>query len=503
MTKNIQNSSKFTRGINIMNLRFWGGWFLAIACICIFLTMGCENGSLGVKPAVVMGRVVNKDNVSMGVANATVRMLSKEKVGSGDLTQGYNFLSTITDGDGYFVFEKVSPDNVIFEFTAPGYKSATYPAKSGQTEEDGSTSESADIDSVTVGNGATVDLRNVSMEKISKTIPAAIDVKIEFIDSTTKERIRDNEFISVSFDGVSYTKKAKAWRETGIEGILGADTINVTVRNESEPVLYQSKATQIVGTSNVYEIIELDPVTYSLSFQFQNVPDYIRKSGEAAIIKILIEDVSDPTSPPKNISINEVTNFDELSVIEVAAVRNPQHVRLRMYGYEDEVLDLTAALEEGKKGAYRIDINFDKEDGVSGDTPIDFAACNGVLGMKDNAIRKNVKLNMIGLSYGDKALVNINLPYESITWAELAVSTNPEDGCYANGDGAIYGTFNRVPTGYDMSYQIRVHTVASGSYIVTSDANGAVNIPVPSSDATVAKEINIDISKMTSAAIGG
>ena len=63
-----------------MNLKFWGGWFLAIACVCIFLTMGCENGSLGVKYATVYGRLVNKDNIAMGVPNATVRMLSKETV---------------------------------------------------------------------------------------------------------------------------------------------------------------------------------------------------------------------------------------------------------------------------------------------------------------------------------------------------------------------------------------------------------------------------------------
>ena len=112
-----------------MNLRFWGGWFLAIACVCIFLTMGCESGSLGVKSAAVYGRVVNKDNPALGVANCIVRLVSKEAVsGGGELEQGYNFLSTITDANGYFAFEKVQPDNVLFEFSAPGYKKVIYPA---------------------------------------------------------------------------------------------------------------------------------------------------------------------------------------------------------------------------------------------------------------------------------------------------------------------------------------------------------------------------------------
>ena len=123
MNNNTQNSSNITGGLKTMNLRFWGGWFLAIACVCIFLTMGCESGSLGVKYATVYGRLVNKDNVSLGVPNATVRMVSKETIsGGGELEQGYNFLATVTDAEGYFVFEKVHPDNVIFEFSAPGYR---------------------------------------------------------------------------------------------------------------------------------------------------------------------------------------------------------------------------------------------------------------------------------------------------------------------------------------------------------------------------------------------
>ena len=48
-----------------MNLRFWGGWFLAIAGISILLTMGCEKGALGVKPATIVGQVVDKDNPSL------------------------------------------------------------------------------------------------------------------------------------------------------------------------------------------------------------------------------------------------------------------------------------------------------------------------------------------------------------------------------------------------------------------------------------------------------
>ena len=145
MNNHTNNSSTLTRGLKFMNLKFWGGWFLAIACVCIFLTMGCESGNLGVKYSTVYGRLVNKDTVNMGVPNATVRMMSKEAVsGGGELDQGYNFLATVTDANGYFIFEKVHPDNVVFEFSAPGYRKLIFPSTSESTEEDGSSSESLD-----------------------------------------------------------------------------------------------------------------------------------------------------------------------------------------------------------------------------------------------------------------------------------------------------------------------------------------------------------------------
>lgn len=498
MTNNSNNSSNKTRGLKFMNLKFWGGWFLAIACVCIFLTMGCESGSLGVKYATVYGRLVNKDNVALGVPNATVRMLSKETVnGGGELEQGYNFLATVTDAEGYFVFEKVQPDNVIFEFTAPGYRKMVYPSTSTESEEsDGSSSESADIESVTISNGASVDLANIMMTKVSVTLPSEISVRMEFIDSTTKKRVDDNELFTVSFDGVRYTKKAKAWRESGIDNVAGANEIAVNVRNDDEPVLYNPTSTTIDGTTDQYVSVEVTPVTYSLDFQFLNVPSYILSStNNKPIITILVEDYS--TTPAQSISITDVgDNFGQLAHLDIPAVKNPQHVRIRMNGYRDEVISLTNDLLSGEKGSYRLDVDFQMDDGHSGDDPVTAAELNGRVGMLDNVIRSDIRVNMIGLAPNDKASIVTNFVPETITWSQSFVTSNNETIGLADSQGAITAILKNSPSYFDMTYSISVFpdNPASSSYIINSGSN-VVPIGVPENGST-GTAVSIDVSKI-------
>jgi hypothetical protein len=480
-----------------MNLKFWGGWFLAIACVCIFLTMGCENGSLGVKYATVYGRLVNKDNIAMGVPNATVRMLSKETVsGGGALEQGYNFLATVTDADGYFVFEKVHPDNVIFEFTAPGYRKMVYPATETDTEEaDGSTGESADIESVTISNGASVNLANILMTKVSVALPSEINVRMEFIDSTTKKRIDDNEFFTVSFDGIKHKDRAKAWRENGFN-ITGANEIAVNVRHEGEPVLYNPALTTISGTNDQYISVEVTPVTYSLDFQFLNVPNYILSSEKnKPIITLLVEDSS--TTPAQSISITDVESLTQLSLLDIQAVRNPQQIRIRMNGYRDEVISLTSDLIPGEKGSYRLDIDFQLEDGRSGDDPVTAAELNGKVGMLDNVIRSDIRVNMIGLAPNDKANIVTNFIPETITWSQSFVTANNETIGLADAQGAITAILKNSPSYFDMTYSISVFpdNPASSSYIINS-GNNAVPIGIPESGST-GTAVSIDVSKIS------
>lgn len=496
MNNNTFNSSNFTRGVKNMNLRFWGGWFLAIACISIFLTMGCEKGSLGVKFATVFGRVVNKDNVAMGVPNATVRMVSKETVsGGGGLEQGYNFLSTVTDAEGYFVFEKVQPDNVIFEFSAPGYKKVVYPQSSSSDEED--SGDSADIESVTIANGASVDIRNILMEKVSQTIPSTINVKIDFIDKNSKKPVDDNVMFAVTFDGISYTdaRKAKWWRDTGIQDVLGANEIAVGIRDESNTVLYNPASMTISGLMDQYVSIEVEPVTYTISCQFLNVPQYLISSTKCEPkLSFLVEDISDGL-PIQNISITEVKDFSQLAVLEIPAMRNPQRIRIRMQGYRDEIILLNDIVSDGQKGSYRFDIDFQYDDDKSGDDPVSLATNYGVIGMLDNVIRTDIKVNIIGLAQNDQTKIYPNFtPKGGIIWE------HPYGDGFGLADalGMANVTLKSSPTYFDMTYSVFVQPTnpASDSYIISSkDVSFAIYVPEQNETEQV---VVIDASKMTS-----
>lgn len=469
MVNNSLNSSNKTRGINIMNLRFWGGWFLTIACVCIFLTMGCGEGVLGVKSAVVTGRVLDKSN-RQPVENVTVRMVSKESVGSGELPQGYNFLNTKTDAQGYFLFEKVNPDNVVLAFEAAGYKQIIFPSSESDSEEDG---EAIDIESVSIRSGGMVDLAEILMEKVSVTLPSKVNVKLEFVDASTNERVDDNQYFTVSFDGNSCTQKAKSWRESGYD-VVAANEIKVSVRNESEPVLYETCTLDIVGSSDVYEKVSLTPVTYTLVFQFQNIPAYITNSSKTPEMYLMVEDTSDATVPAKHVAAHRVADFSKLATIEVPAVKNPQQVRIRMVGYEDEIVNLSGALGPGERATYRIDVDFDSD--------VAFSSSGGVVGLKDNVRKKDVVFCLLGLTNVHRAKIYINLPSKVIQWAR-PVSGSPDSGGLADDEGSIRGTFKEVPTGFDLTYTCQIRNPSTGNVYVIESVK-PVYIEEPTADDT-------------------
>ena len=478
MNNNTQISSNLTRRLKIMNLRFWGGWFLAIACVCIFLTMGCEKGSLGTKYSTVSGRVVNKDNMALGIPNVTVRMVSEKTIsGGGNLEQAYNFRNTVTDANGYFIFEKVQPDNVKFEFTASGYRKVIYPSTEETTEDDGTTSEALDLDAVTIGNGTFVEVGNIQMEKVAVSVPAQVNVKVEFIDAATKKRIDDNEFFTISFDGTPFTKRAQAWRESGVD-IVGANEIAMSYRDVSEPVIYNPASMTISGISDQYLSVEVEPVTYDITFQFLHLPQYLVASTKnAPIITFLVEDIS--TTPPQNISITNVNDLEEsefaqLATLKVPAMRNPQQIRIRMHGYEDEVISLTSALGKGEKGAYRIDLDFQKDDQHKGDNPVIPEDYDSVLGMLDNVVHTHITMNFTGLKVNDRVQVITNCPYEApITWS------NGNNGIgYVPASRSLTATLNQTPSYFDFYYTVIV-TPADGTapYSISNEEAEPIGYP--------------------------
>jgi hypothetical protein len=259
-----KHSSGLVGRFNGMNLRFWGGWFLAIAGLAILLTMGCEKGALGVKPALVTGKIVDEDSGN-GIANATVRMISKEKFGTGEVKQGHNFATAMTSASGNFVFENVAPDNVIFEFFANNYNQAIFPKKAAGADEEGNEAEVAEIESVYIRSGAVVNMGELKLKPLATSpLAATMTARIDLVDNTTKKQIDGNLEFTISFNGVPYRKTAAEWRNTGVLDLPTARNLKVMVRHETananEYMLYVSKTVDYTVSGDLIEIIALEPV---------------------------------------------------------------------------------------------------------------------------------------------------------------------------------------------------------------------------------------------------
>lgn len=448
-----------------MSLRFWGGWFLAIAGISIFLTMGCEKGALGVKPATVVGRVVDKDNPSLAVVNATVRMISKEAVGTSELLQGYNFLSAVTGVDGSFIFEQVQPDNVVFEYSAPGYASMIYPAPTSTDAAEGTT---ASIEFVSIRSGAMVDLALLSLAKISNPLPATVKVKVDLVDKTTLQPIDKNRYnqalsFTISFNGKPYTLTAQKWREDGVADVAAANTIITSIRNEVTGGSAVYKAVDnlsFTGSSDVFQRIELDPVTYDISLRCLNVPDYMTGSG--SVVNIFAEIPATTSKPAQIIKSAIMQPFGELYVLSLPGIALPVDLRIQLRGYEDEVVKITDNnLTEGTQGNYRLDIDFLASNSARGNVSSPYNPAQAV-GLYDNMKRRDVALAVSGLLNGNSVTAMINLPHLGLPEYESGgVATNV---CYQG--ETVWATFAGVAVGYNMSYTVNV-TTATSSYSIS------------------------------------
>ncbi len=470
-----------------MNLRFWGGWFLAIAGISILLTMGCEKGALGVKPATIVGQVVDKDNPTIPVANAVVRMISKEAVGTSELLQGNNFVSAVTGADGKFVFESVQADNVVFEYSAPGYASMIYPKpSSGDDESEGSTAE---IEFVSVRSGAFLDLRMLPLQKVSNPLPATIKAKIDLVDKTTQQSILFNPNgehlrFSISFNGITFTKSAQMWREEGVT-LSSSSSIKTVVRNEtsnSASTAYKSRDdVTIDGSSDVFQRIELDPVTYQLSLRCLNVPDYM--VGSQAVINVFAEIPATFTAgvqkPAQIIKSLIMSNFGDMYVLDLPGLAlqssDGVYLRIQIRGYEDQVvLFRTNTLPAGSQGNYRLDIDMTGVDLVP-EAVLDQSGTKGqvynvvnnyTIGLYDNMKRRNIQVIVTNMDSGDRVdYMAISLPHLS------GPVLTPANGVANNGPVTI--DFGGVAVGYNMSYALAV-TVATQTYSITK-SNLVVN----------------------------
>ena len=211
-------------------------------------------------------------------------MISKEAVGTSELVQGNNFVSAVTGADGKFVFESVQADNVVFEYSAPGYASEIYPKAQSDEEEGGGTT--AEIEFVSIRSGAFVDLRMLPLQKISNPLPATVNVKLDLVDATTKQSIiadiNGNPIkFFVSLNGKNFdAMEAALWRANG-ENVSASAEIKAVVRHEDGSLYIAKDDITINGSNDVFQRVELEPVTYQLSLRCLNVPDYM--TGSSAV----------------------------------------------------------------------------------------------------------------------------------------------------------------------------------------------------------------------------
>ncbi|NCB37195.1 MAG: carboxypeptidase regulatory-like domain-containing protein [Erysipelotrichia bacterium] len=455
-----------------MNLRFWGGWFLAIAGISVLLTMGCEKGALGVKPATVVGKIVDQENPAIPVANAMVRMISKEAVTKSEVKQGLNFMITTTNANGVFIFENVQPDNVLLEYSANGYNKAAYPpAEITSTDEEGNESNSAKVEAVYVKSGSTLDLGYLPLQKISNPLPTTVTAKIDLVDAKSlkwisKDRSANDLSFTLSFNGQPYTMTADEWRNTGVT-LNAENSFAVMVRHEAgygNPPLYVTKEVALTGSSDIYSKVELEPVTYDISIRCVNVPDYI--GGSVVNVFAEVQDPDNPSKPPQILESINLGTMDDLQVLSLPGLAMPVELRMQIRGYEDEVLVIKDSnLKEGAQGNYRVDIDFLRDDSVGGvatyETEYDPTRS---VGLYDNMKRRDVAFVVAGEDFvagNSVAGAVISSPHY------YPIELDPADGVCRAGNLPVGIIFRGVAIGYDTSYNITI-AAASGSYNLSS-----------------------------------
>lgn len=474
-----------------MNLRFWGGWFLVIMVLGIVLTMGCEKGALGVKSATVTGKVVDRDNPSIPIKNAIVHMMSHSPTGDSPLVQGPTYTNATTNSDGVFVFENVTPDNVVFEIEANGYSKIQYPQVTADST--ASSTLAAQVQDVYVRSGSVTDLGPLTMKKIANPLPSSkITAKIVLRDAISKEILDSSKVgnITISFNNQTVESTVSGWQNgtdsTGNTISLDAESsYNVTV--QANPQYYLTYTTTISGGGNIQAEFLLTPVTYNLLLRCTNVPDYI----EGGVVNVFAELPSANNKPPKILATQTISNLGSLTtpnlpaLITVPGLALPIDLRVQVRGYEDEVVRIDQNnLPSGTQGNYRVDVNFLATNSTREFTYDPVLASQACL--LDNRITRDVSFVVAGkdLKSNDVVTGNISLPYDHVEYyngiavSNISVNNQP-----------VSVTFVDTVVGYRMNWGITVSpgptsvAYASGSYTITSGDNGDM-VDVPSDNPT-------------------
>ncbi len=362
-----KNTSQTGRVVN-MNYRFWGGWFLVVTILVISMAIGCDN-TLGVKTATVTGQIVDSDTLEP-IAGGLVRMLGKEAAETGAaLSQINTFLSTLTDANGYFVFEDVTPDNVVFQIEAPGYHTTTFPqstsTSSSEDDDSGTSSETSgdtDIEYVSVLSGQHVDLHQIRMVRTSEAPSHKVTVRIDLYDSATKKPIdpADGYDFTVILDSNSFTnQKVTKLKYDGIQ-INSGKGLSLAIQNTDG--IYAEFKQEIDVLGDLYYRAEIDPIGFNLVVRAVNVPDYVGSYP----INLFIERIDE--SPVAMTVATGAIDFPKddgktFFNVPISNIKDGFQFRAQLHGYDDMVaLVEPGVLANSNNETRRIDIDFSKED---------------------------------------------------------------------------------------------------------------------------------------------
>lgn len=459
-----------------MNIRFWSSWFIIIAFFTVALTMGCEKGSLGVKPATVVGRLVDASDPTIPIAGAVIRMIGKEAVGSSDLQQVNTFVAVYSNADGYFIFENVTPDNVIFQINAQGYLSTSYPEtvestveESGDESGDTSTSTSAsdDIESVPIRSGAMVDLRQIKMKKSSTTAKSRVNIKLDLVDKATREAVASDLYFMVSANNQSYSMSASDWRDVGAD-MDSANNVELIIMNTDRIyAVYNSSKEDgnFKFSSDLYQRIELTPLSFEFFVRAINVPDYLQNAVEEGKTKLNVFAEMADTKPAQIIDAQTIDFPIESSStffnIPLSNAQRGLKIRAQVRGYEDIVAEIAAdKFLPGKEGAYRLDIDFRKSN-----TSIDFDSEDWVIGAFNKVKWRTCMFNIHPVLPTQTASVVVSLPSKN-TWESR------------NAANSVMNVYMDIASGFLMNYD-----VYRNNQLVATSPEGGVMVNPESTDA--------------------
>jgi hypothetical protein len=249
-----------------------GRWLLLIVlALASIVFTGCEKGSLGVKGGTAIGTVINVSANDKPIPEVLVRATHHDQS-----------LTTYTSGDGTYTFNDMQQGDWTFSVEKSGYVLAA----------DTSASDTAAINAaeVKVNNGETVIVPTIRMDMLIDSIKGTL--KGYPVDMMTGRPLR-NFNVNV-LDPYIYRKSKKFeiaddFKNTGFTGLSGGRSMKFSITCDN---YYEQNLTTVDGDDNItigitptnLGVIQMRPMTLSVSGTMRNLPGYILDSTDQDIL---------------------------------------------------------------------------------------------------------------------------------------------------------------------------------------------------------------------------